>query len=268
MKTRNWRSVAARQLVATTGATNVEEAIVRSVSRWRSTALANGQCKGTTSAPYDPTPLAFVLGAFDVRSADLGFDGHVIQEGERVIVEFDNSIASHQRKRFTVAHEVGHLILWNAAGGIRRVAVQRNFRKSEIEELSNKLAAEILAPRSEVLSLWKSSPARIGDNQRTEFISALARHFDISLNFAAVRFKESCLKSAGVGLVNVSRRRFEWAYRIREQDRFLTVLLRILPTRGSNGRDSYFADTPRGIHAIPFEWQQLSSGFCLVVTLA
>jgi hypothetical protein len=203
-----------------------------------------------------------------VRAAELGFDGHVIQEGSRIFVEYDVSIASRQRKRFTIAHEVGHLILWNASGGIKKITARRSAEKSEVEELCNKLAAEILAPKSEVLSLWKTSAARLRTASKSDFIIELAQRFDISVNFAAVRFKELCFSRGGVGLINIADRRFEWAHRIRGKDWLLTAMLRVLPTRGASGVDGYSVDIAEGIETIPFEWKNLANGRCIIVTSA
>ena len=192
MKTRNWCTKAADHLRTQCGVKSVEDAVVRSVASLRKKVIEDGQSKGVATTPYDPIPLAFALGASDVRAADLGYDGHVIQEKERILVEYDSSIASRQRRRFTIAHEVGHLILWNASGGITKVGARRSTKKSEVEELCNKLAAEILAPQAEVLSLWKTSAARMRTALKSDFIIELAQRFDISVNFAAVRFKEIC----------------------------------------------------------------------------
>jgi hypothetical protein len=268
MKKRNWHTNAAAHLRAQSVAESGEEGIVRSVAALRKKVLGDGQNAGVGAAPYDPIPLALSLGATDVRPADLGFDGHVIQEGTRILVEYDSSIASRQRRRFTIAHEVGHLILWNASGGIKKIAARRSTEKSEVEELCNKLAAEILAPQAEVLSLWKASAARMRTALKSDFIVELAQRFDISVNFAAIRFKELCSSRGGVGLINNADRRFEWAHRVRGKDWLLTALLRVLPTRAESGTDSYSVDVAGGIETIPFEWKNISSTRCLIVTSA
>jgi hypothetical protein len=268
MKKRNWRTMAAAHLRTSSGSMTVEEGVILAVKTLRKKVLDSGQNKGVIAAPYDPIPLALSLGVVDVRAAALGFDGHVIQEGPRIVVEYDASIASRQRKRFTIAHEVGHLLLWNASGGVKRIAARRSTEKSEVEELCNKLAAEILAPKSEVLSLWKASDARLHNATKSDFIIELARHFDISVNFAAVRFKELCFPCGGVGLINTADRRFEWAHRIRGKDWLLCALLRALPARTETGTDSYSVDIAQGVQMIPFEWRSLSHNRYLIVSSA
>ena len=268
MKKRNWRTIAAAQFLAKCGTVTIEKGIEHSVAVLRTEALRAGHGKGISGAPYDPTPLAFWLGASDVRAADLGFDGHVIQDGDRILVEYDVGIASRRRRRFTIAHEVGHLMLWKASGGIKKVAARRSTGKSEVEELCNKLAAEILAPKAEVLSFWKSSPARLGTGTKSDFVIEMTQRFDISVNFAALRFKEVCVQRGGVGLINIADRRYEWVHRIRGKEWLLTALLRVLPRRGDSGRDSYSVDIAAGIGAIPFEWKSLSNNRFLIVTSA
>jgi hypothetical protein len=103
---------------------------------------------------------------------------------------------------------------------------------------------------------------------KSDFIVELAQRFDISVNFAAVRFKELCFPRGGVGLINVADRRFEWAHRIRGKDWLLTALLRVLPNRGASGVDGYSVDIAEGIETIPFEWKKLENGHCIIVTSA
>src|SRR5439155_1761309 len=107
-------------------ATTVEKGVVRLVAEIKRNAFDRGHTDGTQSPPYDPKPLAIVLGASDVRAAALDFDGHVMVENGKVIVEYDQSARSAKRKRFTIAHEVGHLALWNVTSEKRKLSAQRS----------------------------------------------------------------------------------------------------------------------------------------------
>ena len=262
-----WRTKASASLLTQTGAKTVEEGIVRIINRVKQDAFDKGYTKGTLAPPYDPTPLALVLGASDVRPASLGFDGHVLVEDGKVVVEYDEAAKSPKRMRFTIAHEVGHLALWHVSHDRRRMPARRSPAGSEIEELCNKLAAEILAPRGDVRKLWRAS-LEGGSFSKSDFVLKLADRFDISLNFAGVRFKEVCGPRAGVGLLNIPEKRFEWCHGITARFRLLTGLIASLPSLQRVGTNSYSVDTATGIRMIPFEWKQLSDGKYLVITLS
>jgi hypothetical protein len=261
-----WRTKASAHLLAETGAKTVEEGIIRIVDRVKRTAFAQGHTKGTLSPPYDPAPLAISLGANDVRPARLAYDGHVLVEGEKVIVEYAEAAKSEKRKRFTIAHEVGHLVIWNVSQDRRRLPARRSPTGSEIEELCNKLAAEILAPRREVQRLWSTS-LKAGPFSKADFVLKLAGQFDISLNFASMRFKEVCVHRSGAALLNIPEKRFEWCHGIASQFRLLKGLIASLPSLQSAGANSYSVDAARGTRTIPFEWRLLSGGRYLVITL-
>jgi hypothetical protein len=262
-----WRTKASACLLARTGAKTVEEAIVRIIDRVKRAAFDQGYTKGTLEPPYDPAPLALVFGASEVRAARLDFDGHVLVEDEKVIVEYDEASTSQKRNRFTIAHEVGHLALWHVSPNRRRLPARRSPTGSEIEELCNKLAAEILAPRQEVRKLW-STYLKTGALSKSSFVLNLADQFDISLNFAGVRFKEVCGPRAGVGLLNIPEKRFEWCHGISSRFRLLTGLIASLPSLKPVGTNSYSVDTTTGIRMIPFEWKHLSEGRYLIITVS
>ena len=98
------------------------------------------------SLPVDIYAVANFLG-FAVEEAEIQASGY-IPEGENVIVVRRADIAT--RKRFTVAHEIGH-ILWRKfcaqPSTENRVFRKRNYSEEEI--IANCLATELLMPKSE-----------------------------------------------------------------------------------------------------------------------
>ena len=199
-----------------------------------------------------------------VDSKNAGFDGHVMEENGKMVVEYDNATGSGRRRRFTIAHEVGHLALWEVTSNKRKLPARRSAAGSEIEQLCNKIAAEILAPLDEVTKLNVFS-AREGLS-KAELILKLTEHFDISLNFAALRFKEVSKRHIGVGLLSVPEKRFEWCHGIASRFMLLNRLIVALPSRQAVGASSYSIDSSTGISMIPFEWKSLSDGRYLIVT--
>lgn len=90
---------------------------------------------------------------------------------------------SPQRVRFTIAHELGHVLIPNHDGDLIDVNV---YEKGEIEGEANRFAAELLAPTSwvkaQIKSLIKESPL--------EIINAIATRADISRHASLYRFRD------------------------------------------------------------------------------
>ena len=113
-------------------------------------------------------------------------------------MEIDNGTISRQRSRFTLAHEVGHLALWKVGGKVVKTASRRNSRQSEIEELCNRIASEVLAPQSEVLEQAAAPKAKndlfnrlnappqkqTGLQTVLDSIVNVSQVFDVSLHFS------------------------------------------------------------------------------------
>ena len=68
-------------------------------------------------------------------------DGIQITEGEKATIGYNNSQHPH-RQRFTVAHEIGHLLLGHTG---KNLILDLNSKKSEEVE-ANQFAAELLMP--------------------------------------------------------------------------------------------------------------------------
>lgn len=97
-----------------------------------------------------------------------------------------NSNTSRRRQRFTVAHEIGHLLMHEGRELIVDQSVRVNWRddvssmatdREEIE--ANRFAAAILMPRRMVIDAIKERP-KAGNESRDELIASLARMFDVS----------------------------------------------------------------------------------------
>lgn len=127
--------------------------------------------------PSEPLEaMALRCGVSKIIAEPLSFDGGVFQlpNGELIIKLNADSVPT--RKRFTLAHEIGHLLLGKP--GLRSSC----GRDQELERKCDAIASELLMPTDEtisvVTSLGKPTP---------EKLKALASRFDVSLHAAAFR---------------------------------------------------------------------------------
>jgi Zn-dependent peptidase ImmA (M78 family) len=144
--------------------------------------------------PYDPFLLADHLGV-RVHEIDLkGVDGYVESFGSdyRVFISCRSSIV---RRRFTLSHELAHVIFMRTAkkGGIRDsylVRYRRNglptseFQDEREERLCNAFAEEFLLPTEILRQRDFSSDLRPSD------ILGIATEFRVSMHAAAVKFSK------------------------------------------------------------------------------
>jgi len=136
--------------------------------------------------------IAARCGVQEVLEEPLPFDGGIFEaRGGQTIIKL-NSHAHHSRKRFTLAHEVGHLVLASATTARCALSCRRSLA---LERTCNMIAAELIMPaakvRAAVSELKPSSP---------ESLRALAARFNVSLQAAAVRVRELGLWKRSIGM--------------------------------------------------------------------
>ena len=143
---------------------------------------------GIKSPPVPVDLIAENLGAsifFEPFEGQDDVSGMLLREGDRKIIGI-NSSHHPNRQRFSIAHEIGHLVLHNRDLFVDKV-VKVNFRDSKSslaidkEEIAaNAFAAELLMPRvfveSEIRKLLKKGN-RIN---KDELIGDLAEIFEVS----------------------------------------------------------------------------------------
>lgn len=141
--------------------------------------------------PKAPEELAQYLGV-EVRESPMsGCDGWVLSFGGRHIIRLNSNLAA-TRNRFTLAHELGHLIL-----GIPIVlgeSYDDMIRSDSDEERRvNELASELLLPSPVVKTALYELPVTAADLQK------LARRANVSDLATAIRV---CNIAEEIGLVN------------------------------------------------------------------
>lgn len=135
--------------------------------------------------PIDVDAIALAEGIEIVRTAAQGNEsGFALRDGKRRIIGV-NSGHSLLRQRFTVAHELGHLILHPGKPLIMDPSVRVNRRNetsslgTDFEEIqANTFAAQLLMPRSIVARL--AADLATAGHSHEQLIKALAQSFSVS----------------------------------------------------------------------------------------
>ena len=142
--------------------------------------------------PVPVKRLARSCGARIVRvsgnKADI--DGFLYQEDNNVVIGINRDQAT-VRQRFTIAHELGHLLLHEYS----RVHVDRGFRVrlrsglssegTDLDEMeANRFAAEILMPIEFLQSDLKEREFDLADDSQ---LRALAKRYGVSTQALAIR---------------------------------------------------------------------------------
>ncbi len=136
--------------------------------------------------PVPIEDIAAAEGALVVRNHFQGHEsGFALREGGRWIIGV-NTATSPRRQRFTIAHELGHLLLHEGTL-ITDYSIYLNNRddrsslgtdKQEIE--ANQFASNILMPRNLVISELKRELDLAQVGSRDELIARLSRAFSVS----------------------------------------------------------------------------------------
>lgn len=157
------------------------------------------------------------------------FDGSLVRalDGPKGIVAVKQSIREISRKRFTIAHEIGHYLipghrtLENVCTGGMIESWQKGLNKPELE--ANEFAVELLLP-----TRYVREPLRLNDPS-LKTIGKVATQFETSLTATTLRFVS--LTDLPCAAVWSEGKRAQW---YRRSDAFRLYLSKeILPCDGS-----------------------------------
>jgi Zn-dependent peptidase ImmA (M78 family) len=140
-----------------------------------------------------PVPVAEIAkgeGAQIARNRFEGWESGFILRDERRIIIGVNTRTSRRRQRFTIAHEIGHLLLHEGAFIVDH-AVRVNWRNdvsgmaTDTQEIeANTFAAELLMPRDFIIAGLERYVDEAAGGGRAmsheDLITRLAREFDVS----------------------------------------------------------------------------------------
>jgi Zn-dependent peptidase ImmA (M78 family) len=135
--------------------------------------------------------LAEQLGIERITFEPLPFDGGVYEQNGRRIIKI-NSLAPAIRQRFTLAHELGHLILERSVKGSASCEGDDG-----LERACNCVAVELLMPAEEARKIGND----VGQ-QSPEKLGPIANHFRVSLQTAAQRLHDLKVWNWGIGMWN------------------------------------------------------------------
>lgn len=154
---------------------------------------------GVTVMPIDLDRIAEYLGLkIDPRPLEDEYSGFLVVKDKTVVV---NSLHPHTRRRFTIAHEIGHFLLHSKKADVPVFIDQKQFyfrqaatgvpvnRRQERE--ADEFAAELLMPQQFVTDYIKEHQEYLpnGDTNNNG-IKALADEFDVSRQAMAFRLCE------------------------------------------------------------------------------
>lgn len=141
-------------------------------------------------APVDVDVIARSCGV-SIEKTDLGDDvsGLLVIHGDRAVIAYSTN-QGEQRKRFTIAHELGHFILHKDSEG-DTVFVDKDFivkyRSNKLysevelrqEQEANAFAASLLMPKEFIFDELNSE--RLRNLSESELIPELAKVFNVSV---------------------------------------------------------------------------------------
>lgn len=162
-----WRSAAASRLLKlANGTKTVEEAIEQLAQRY----LDGVKCPPTD---LDSVGSKLRVNAFEV--ADIPGSGELRRDGNGFRI-FYSTYLPVGRRRFTIAHELGHALLEQTGSGVPR-------KGKELERLCDMFAAELLMPKSVFLEMAQGEVS-------TQSIIDIARQFQTSITATGLRYAE------------------------------------------------------------------------------
>lgn len=184
-KRSNWTGAAARRLLKAAGNPPTIEAAIRIIVS-----------KFIEDVPCPPTDLDVIMPRLNISgvySEDLPISGELRRNGNGLKIVC-SSLLSPMRRRFTIAHEMGHAIFEKTGRNCPRSGEQ-------LERLCDMLATEILMPTSIFLNY-------LGPKPSLKKIFELSNLFNTSLTATAIR----CSELGRVSVLEVSAMGINWSY--------------------------------------------------------
>jgi IrrE N-terminal-like domain len=147
--------------------------------------LVAGFCRATGVAstkldpPVDIFELAARVGAKTVDEDSLVEDGR-LEDGHRTTRILLRTGTTDERRRFTLAHELGHLVLADPEV-LQLARTTLRVEQFSVERMCNQFAAELLMPRRWVIDEFRDRQERLG------VIEEVSHRAAVSLSAAMIR---------------------------------------------------------------------------------
>jgi Zn-dependent peptidase ImmA (M78 family) len=138
-----------------------------------------------TSVPVNIEAIARQHGVSSIESRRINMEGYLGRLPNQELVIRVKAESRHERQRFTIAHEVGHIIIAHLTGRpIQGLIAHRRERDDAEERLANRIAARLLIPESQIAEdLLASEP-------RWRTIRQLAQEYRVSVSCMLHRVRE------------------------------------------------------------------------------
>lgn len=228
---RRWTSAAARRVTECADVADVDGAIDR---------IAQRLLDGVVCPPTDLDALFGPLNVDRVEARDdIRVTGALIKERDKFVIHVFPGLATG-RRRFTIAHELGHAFMESTGPGAPRTG-------RELEQICDRFAAEILMPRRELLGYVGRSPniaraLQAATTFRTSRSAIFLRLFDL-LEIMSCEFEN------GV---------FNWAWGLNNFEK--SSLRRLLgDTDKCKGRRLVALNSGRNYSKLHLEWCQVGA---------
>ena len=231
---KHWNSAAARRIQAKGQHEDVSIAI---------RGIAEELLRSCATPPTDLEAIAHALGATIATESIFG-SGELRKTGAGYQIVTSKDI-SPERQRFTIAHEIAHLVIEGTGARPPR-------RGKELERLCDRLAVELLLPASAFVRVLPELPT-IGD------IFGLARTFQASLTATAQRVAEL----SNTTVLEIHRRQITWhrgtldPLPLLRDNAFQQVMQKA--ELGQSGNDEFYFDAGGSLKRVHVEFQALGN---------
>lgn len=131
--------------------------------------------------------LAMAMGVFVVDAKLDSADARMVRSEDYGLVRISDRIRQRGRRRFAIAHEIGHWVLHKKVSQLLACTEQDmlvSYRSSPYEIEASSFAGALLMPEELFRAAAKERPT-------TRVIRALAGYFDTSLTATAIRYVET-----------------------------------------------------------------------------
>lgn len=134
--------------------------------------------------------IAWQRGALVVDAALAGAEARLSVVARRAVIRVSSATSDPRRRRFSIAHELGHLEIHRRNGGLAICTSddidnwQKRQASASVEQEANEFAAALLLPERFFRSRCEDCEPSLG------LIADLATEFDVSLTAAGMRFTE------------------------------------------------------------------------------
>jgi Zn-dependent peptidase ImmA (M78 family) len=195
----------------------------------------------------DVEDIAMTLGALVLEGGLTGAEARLTKSSKLSFIRVNGNIREPGRRRFAIAHEIGHLLLHNEPLLFRPCDQDSVvlFHSSEPREIqANSFAAALLMPRKMFEPRCRKSPPSL------DLVAQLAATFEVSLTAACMRYIEfsphrCCMAVSTRSKIHYHRRTADFGY-------FLQPSEDLRPS--SYAADLFAGESiPSGIRSVPAE---------------